>query len=158
MVSETNAHQFKYQDRWFEPVEFIYRGNVRREIDANLSEAENVDEMSRRFLKEQVQGLLQDMLKLERQQQNLDGSNKQPKSINFFSKFYEWLKGTERNLRLIQTRDRALNHDSEARTMRDKILYISKLQAVYEKKAAHFLDLAQDARNHQLYTTYGWTW
>ena len=157
MISKTLSHHPEYRDNWFDPVEFINRGKVRTEKDHNLEQAARVDEFSRRHLKKKVQELFQRML--DREKKVPQAKSKEPsKPINFLSKFFKGLKGTERELRLIQIRDKAIDHDREACVIRCELRCISDLLDAYEKNAARFLDVTDDAIAHHIHTSSGWTW
>lgn len=137
-------------------MEFIYRGQIRAEKDANLEEAEYFVEEARTDLKNQIQDLLNEMLQHERE--SLSPSRESPKTLTFASRFYEWLNGAERDLRVQRALLKAHACKSDVITLPHRIARIVKSQVELANKVAHFLDVAQNVRDHQIETTSGWTW
>ena len=144
-------------NHWPDPIEFIYRGQERTKKDHDVIDAASSDKVVRQEIQRLGRDLLQEM---EKNELRLEASSKNetPKKASLFSRFYEWLHGTERNSRLQCDMDLAFDRLGEAQTIRSRIAFLSKVAEVYEKNAARFCDVTQDAFAHEMQIQSGWSW
>lgn len=142
-----------YYSHDFDLAEFFNRGNVRTRKNVSLCNKEQETIHARDLLKESVQELLQNHFRF----QELT-TIPTDKPLSFGSKFYNWITGSDRTLKLQHRESCAkLLHD-EAESMKGIVKMINQLHAEYIQNATAYVLAAMDAVDHDAATTCGWTW
>jgi len=147
MVAINSYSQFSLN-----PIEVIYRGQTRAEKENDAQYKQRDAEAAKIALQNGIQKALNRCLK------NIDVSPAEKHSKSFSSRIVDWLYGSDRTARLLQMKTQAFHMNHQAKDIGWDLAYVEQLQKMYKEKTAEFLEAANDAYNHDIFSKCGWTW